>query len=66
MEVIIREYGVHSVKLLIALFLRVLVGLECEKSGKTAGIKIYGLVSMGSALFVIIRKNPNYQLCFPN
>jgi len=42
------------VKLVIALFLGILLGLEREKSGKTAGIKTHGLVSMGSALFVII------------
>ena len=54
MEDIIREYGIHSAKLLTALFLGILLGLEREKSGKTAGIKTHGLVSMGSALFVII------------
>ena len=54
MDDIIREYGEHSVKLLTALFLGILLGLERQKSGKTAGIKTHGLVSMGSALFVII------------
>ena len=54
MEDMIREYGVHSAKLVIALFLGILLGLEREKSGKTAGINTHGLVSMGSALFVII------------
>ena len=54
MEEILREYGAHSFKLLIALFLGILLGLERQKSGKTAGIKTHGLVSMGSALFVII------------
>ena len=54
MDDIIREYGAHSAKLLTALFLGILLGLEREKSGKTAGIKTHGLVSMGSALFVII------------
>ena len=54
MEEIIGVYGAHSLKLLIALFLGILMGLERQKSGKTAGIKTHGLVSMGSALFVII------------
>jgi len=54
MEMIIGEYGPHSLKLLIALFLGILLGFERQKSGKTAGIKTHGLVSMGSALFVII------------
>jgi len=54
MEVIIIEYAGHMAKLLTALFLGILLGLERQKSGKTAGIKTHGLVSMGSALFVII------------
>jgi len=54
MEVIIIEYAGYMAKLLTALFLGILLGLERQKSGKTAGIKTHGLVSMGSALFVII------------
>jgi len=54
MEEILRDYGAHSVKLVVALFLGILLGLERQKSGKTAGIKTHGLVSMGSALFVIV------------
>jgi len=54
MDELSREYGSHAVRLTVALFLGILLGLERQKSGKTAGIKTHGLVSMGSALFVII------------
>jgi putative Mg2+ transporter-C (MgtC) family protein len=40
--------------ILIALGLGLLIGLERSFAGKTAGMRTYGLVSMGSALFVIL------------
>ena len=54
METIIQEYSIHLLKLLLALLLGILVGIERQLSGKTAGLKTHALVSMGSALFVII------------
>ena len=54
MEVIIQEYSLHLFKLLLALLLGILIGIERQLSGKTAGLKTHALVSMGSALFVII------------
>jgi len=41
-------------KLLTALFLGMSLGIERAIAGKTAGMRTYGLVTMGSALFVII------------
>jgi putative Mg2+ transporter-C (MgtC) family protein len=40
--------------ILIALGLGLLIGLERSFAGKTAGMRTYGLVAMGSALFVIL------------
>ncbi|ETB63795.1 MAG: hypothetical protein O210_OD1C00001G0259 [Parcubacteria bacterium RAAC4_OD1_1] len=42
------------VKLLVALFLGMIIGVERVWAHKTAGMRTYALVSMGSALFVII------------
>lgn len=41
-------------KLMIAMFLGMILGLERFIAHKTAGMRTYTLVSMGSALFVII------------
>lgn len=41
-------------KLLVALFLGMSLGIERALAGKIAGMRTYGLVAMGSALFVII------------
>lgn len=40
--------------LLVALALGVIIGLERTVAHKTAGMRTYGLVSMGSCLFVIL------------
>ena len=40
--------------LLIAMLLGAILGLERNMAGKTAGMRTYALVSMGSALFIII------------
>lgn len=42
------------IRLLIALFLGVVIGVERVWAHKTAGMRTYALVSMGSALFVIV------------
>ncbi|MHB1118350.1 MAG: MgtC/SapB family protein [Minisyncoccota bacterium] len=41
-------------KLVVALLLGMSLGVERAIAGKTAGMRTYGLVTMGSALFVII------------
>ena len=41
-------------RLVVALLLGGLVGIERTMAGKTAGMRTYALVSMGSALFVLI------------
>jgi putative Mg2+ transporter-C (MgtC) family protein len=42
--------------LLIALLLGSVLGLERTLAGKTAGVRTYGLVSMGSCLFILIAR----------
>lgn len=42
--------------LLVALILGSALGLERSFAGKTAGVRTFGLVSMGSAMFVIIAR----------
>ncbi len=42
------------IKLVLAVVLGAVMGLERSLAGKTAGMRTYTLVSMGSALFVII------------
>lgn len=42
--------------LLLALVLGMLLGVERTFAGKTAGLRTYGLVAMGSALFIIVSK----------
>jgi putative Mg2+ transporter-C (MgtC) family protein len=41
-------------RLMMAMFLGLLVGAERTRVGKRAGMRTYALVSLGSALFVII------------
>jgi putative Mg2+ transporter-C (MgtC) family protein len=41
-------------KLFTALFLGMSLGIERAMAGKTAGMRTYGLVTMGSTLFVVI------------
>lgn len=42
--------------LVVALLLGSVLGLERTLAGKTAGVRTYGLVSMGSALFILIAR----------
>lgn len=42
------------IRLVVAVFLGGLVGVERTLAGKTAGMRTYALVAMGSALFVLI------------
>ncbi len=41
-------------RIALALLMGILLGSERQITGKTAGVKTHGLVSMGSALFIII------------
>jgi len=47
-------FPVEFLRLIIALGLGVVIGLERSMARKTAGMRTYGLVSMGSCLFIII------------
>lgn len=42
------------ISLMVALLLGSCLGLERSMAGKTAGVRTFGLVSMGSALFILI------------
>jgi putative Mg2+ transporter-C (MgtC) family protein len=44
-------------RLILALFLGALLGVERVRAGKRAGLRTLGLVSMGSALFIVISEN---------
>lgn len=43
-----------AIRLLMAAFLGGLIGLERESHGKDAGVRTYALVSLGSALMMIV------------
>ena len=49
------------VRLVIAVLLGGLVGIERTLAGKTAGMRTYALVAMGSALFIIISLAVSFQ-----
>lgn len=51
-------------RLAVALALGVVLGTERTVAKKTAGMRTYGLVSLGAALFVVISEIANYSL-FP-
>ena len=48
------ETAIIIVRLFIALFLGMVIGAERVWAHKTAGMRTYALVSMGSALFVLV------------
>ena len=50
------------VRLAVAAILGALVGLERSIAGKHAGMRTYALVSMGSALFVVLGTLASYQM----
>ena len=45
------------IRLVLALFLGALIGVERVHAGKKAGIRTLGLVALGSALFIIISES---------
>lgn len=44
----------YLLQLLIAMLLGAIVGSERSRAGKTAGLRTYGLVSLGACLFVLV------------
>ena len=52
-------------RLVIAVLLGSLVGVERTLAGKTAGMRTYALVAMGSALFIIISQSVMLTLSNP-
>lgn len=54
-----------ATQLLLAVLLGGIIGLERKFSHKTAGIKTFALVSLGSALFTMISQMMYWQLGLP-
>ncbi|MCC7160831.1 MgtC/SapB family protein [Candidatus Nomurabacteria bacterium] len=52
------------ISLFIAMALGIVIGLERFMAGKTAGMRTYTLISMGSALFIIISQIVTAQYSF--
>lgn len=51
-----------TIRLVVAAVLGTLLGLERSIAGKHAGMRTYAMVSLGSALFVIVETLASYQL----
>lgn len=49
-----QETGLIAVRLAVSMILGMIIGMERILARKTAGMRTYALVSMGSALFIII------------
>lgn len=47
-------HGQMILRLLIAVVLGAVVGYERERTGKPAGVRTHGMVSLGSALFTVV------------
>lgn len=56
MEFFLNENFIIFSQLLIAIVFGGVLGVERSLAGKTAGVRTYALVSMGSTLFVLISK----------
>ena len=56
MELTIISYSELFLSLLIAVLLGAILGVERNLAGKMAGMRTYALVSLGSAMFVIISR----------
>lgn len=54
MELVLQENFDVFLKLIVAMLLGMAIGIERSMAHKTAGMRTFGLVSLGSALFVII------------
>lgn len=57
---------IEFLRLLIALGLGIAIGLERTAAHKTAGMRTYGLVSMGACLFVILGQLSVPATAIPN
>ena len=53
-------------QLIIAMLLGIILGAERSFAGKTAGMRTYALVSLGSCLLVIISKSVTSRYIAPN
>lgn len=51
-----------TVRLIVAAVLGTFLGLERSIAGKHAGMRTYAMVSLGSALFVVVETFASYQL----
>lgn len=54
MDLITNTFSIVIIKLVLAVILGALLGMERTLARKTAGMRTYALVSMGAALFVIL------------
>lgn len=54
MEIFSTTEAEFSIRIIAALFFGILIGIERIRAHKSAGPRTYGLVAMGSALFVAI------------
>jgi putative Mg2+ transporter-C (MgtC) family protein len=52
----------YSVRLVVAALLGMALGLERSVAGKHAGMRTYAMVSLGSALFVLLGTLASYEL----
>ena len=59
METFIAQYGASFFQLFLALLLGALVGTERSAAQKVAGMRTYGLVSLGACLFTLISIAPS-------
>lgn len=57
MELLFISYSELFISLLVAVLLGAILGIERNLAGKMAGMRTYSLVSLGSALFVIISRS---------
>lgn len=57
MELLFLGYSEIFISLLVAVILGAILGVERNLAGKMAGMRTYSLVSLGSALFVIISRS---------
>lgn len=56
MELAVISYSELFLSLLVAVILGAILGIERNLAGKMAGMRTYALVSLGSAMFVIISR----------
>jgi putative Mg2+ transporter-C (MgtC) family protein len=57
MDITLLGYSEIFISLLVAVLLGAILGIERNLAGKMAGMRTYSLVSLGSALFVIISRS---------